>query len=292
MNHERLEKLLKEAERPKRQTLSGSLPILAPLIIGVKRLLAKLRNRLIFRVARMRSNSMYPHVVARHQSTLRRKLGDSDPSLQEGKITNLMRACQDLDGLVVMPGEVFSLWETIGEPTRERGYADGMLLSNGKVIEGVGGGLCQLSNFLCWILLHAETEVVERYHHSMDVFPDSGRVLPFGSGATCLYNFIDLKFRNVSSQPLQLKIWVTDTKLKGQLLAPRPAADKFRIWEEDHAFIRRGEKFYRHNEIWRGRFCEGKEISREKVFENLAPVLYDLNLDAVVDEGQVIVNID
>jgi len=94
----------------------------------------------------------------------------------------------------------------IGEPKYENKYVDGMLLSNGKVIEDFRGGLCQLSNFFYWIFLYAQIKTIERYHHSMDVFPDFDRIVPFGSGATILYNFIDLKVQNISTCPLQLKM--------------------------------------------------------------------------------------
>ena len=53
----------------------------------------------------------------------------------------------------------------------------------------------------------------------MGCFPDSGRVLPFGSGATCFYNFLDLKVKTFCA-PLQIKI-MTDTHLKGQLLSEK-----------------------------------------------------------------------
>ena len=137
---------------------------------------------------------------------LRRKLGDSDPRLQEQKITNLKQAVKNLNGVVILPGKFFSLWSIVGEPSAKNGYVNGMLLSGGKVIEGMGGGLCQLSNFLFWIFLHVPSEVVQRYHHSIDVFPDSGRVLPFGSGATILYNFIDCE---LDVEPCVLK-WISN----------------------------------------------------------------------------------
>lgn len=151
-----------------------------------------------------------------------------------------------------------------------------MLLSNGRVVRGLGGGLCQLSNFLYWIFLHAPTEIVERYHHSKDVFPDSHRTLPFGAGATILYNFVDLKVKNISSYPLQLKIWLTDNHLKGQLLSPRPVPDKYHVFEKNHFFIKRGKKYFRYNEIYREMKVEGQVKKIEKVTTNFAPVLYQV----------------
>jgi vancomycin resistance protein VanW len=212
--------------------------------------------------------------VARHQSLLRRKLGESDPRLQDQKIINLRQAVKKLNGIIIQPRHIFSLWKIIGKPKYKNGYVDGMLLSNGKVVEGLGGGLCQLSNFLFWIFLHAPVEIVKRYHHSMDVFPDSGRTLPFGSGATILYNFIDLKLKNISTCPLQLKIWLTDNHLKGQILSPQPLPQKFHAFEKNHRFIKRGDKYFRFNQIYREEKIHGKSLKIEKITTNFAPTLY------------------
>ena len=62
---------------------------------------------------------------------------------------------------------------------------EGMILRNGRVASGVGGGLCQMTNLLYWMTLHTPLTVTERWRHGYDVFPDSNRTQPFGSGATC-----------------------------------------------------------------------------------------------------------
>ncbi len=224
-------------------------------------------------------DDLFDCVVARHQSVLRRKLGGSDVRLQEQKIINLRQAIRRLNGIVIEPNRIFSFWKIIGRPRYEDGYVDGMLLADGEIVEGIGGGLCQLSNFLYWIFLHAPTETVERYHHAMDVFPDSSRVLPFGGGATVMYNFIDLKVKNVSPYPLQIRLWLTDSHLKGQILSPHPIPEKYHVFEQNHRFIRRGRQYFRYNEIYREISANGKAEKIEPVATNFAPVLY-----AVTDE--------
>lgn len=279
MNVDDYNKLIEDFEVSKRRTFTSMVPILKRPIGFCRIKINTLFSNARYKIARGKSEEFFTNVTARHQSTLRRKLGTSDSRLQDKKIINLKRACKDLNGLIVYPGEVFSMWDVLGEPTKARGYVDGMLLSNGKVIEGVGGGLCQLSNFLCWILLHANTEVVERSHHSFDAFPDSGRTLPFGSGATCLYNQLDLKFKNVGKHPIQIKIWITDKYLKGQIVSPERNEIKFSIKEKDHKFIKNGETYFRYNEIWRIQKKKGIEIDREKIFVNFAPVMYEIPED-------------
>jgi vancomycin resistance protein VanW len=111
-----------------------------------------------------------PFTCKKHQSLLRRRLGNSDPQLQENKVENLKIACPTIDGILIKPGQTFSFWRQLGEATAEKGYCEGMQLSRGEVVRGVGGGLCQLANLLYWMALHTPLEIVERHHHSFDLF--------------------------------------------------------------------------------------------------------------------------
>ena len=265
-----------EYENPKRVALSKKYPRLKKPIIFLRHQIRQTQNLLDPKIKHRRSAQFFDSVVARHQSILIRKLGDSDLKLQQQKIINIKQALKKLNGVIIKPGDIFSFWQIIDQPKYSKGYVDGMLLANGKVVPGLGGGLCQLSNFLYWIFLHSPIQTIERYHHSMDVFPDSGRTLPFGSGATILYNFVDLKIKNTSAEPLQLKIWLTDTHLKGQILAPMPLAEKFHVFEKNHCFIKRGNKYFRYNEIFKETKINGKSIKTEKITTNFAPVLYKI----------------
>jgi vancomycin resistance protein VanW len=266
-------------ENPSRIAFSRKYPKFKKPIIFLRQTLRSFENFFNFKIKKKKSEKFFSCVVARHQSVLRRKLGDSSPRLQEQKIINLQQAIKKLNGVKILPNDIFSLWHIIGKPKYKNGYVDGMLLSGGKVIEGIGGGLCQLSNFLYWIFLHAPVEVIERYHHSIDVFPDSGRTLPFGSGATILYNFIDLKIKNIAKYPLQLKIWLTENHLKGQILSSKRIPQKFHIFEQNHFFIKKDNKYFRFNEICRAEKINGKILTLKKITTNFAPVSYTVTND-------------
>ncbi|MBC7982140.1 VanW family protein [Candidatus Parcubacteria bacterium] len=258
-----------------RKAISFQYPILSPYVVGVRRFLNIFKNRINKKLARKKTGDFLPCVIARHSSPLFRKLGNSNPELQHGKIKNLTVAIDSLNGLIINPGEVFSFWNIVGAPTKKKGYVTGMLLSAGKVIEGTGGGLCQLSNLLYWLLLHAPVEIVERQHHSMDVFPDSGRSIPFGAGATIYYNLIDLKVKNTSKFPIQLKLWLSESQLKGQVLSTHSVKEKYHLEEGLHYFIQTKNGVYRYNEVWRSVLIEGQVVGKSKVMTNCAPVLYE-----------------
>lgn len=181
------------------------LPFVYKIRIGQLRFSRYLKNRRV-RFATLQQDKILKYTMKRHQSLLRKKLGSSDPVLQENKITNLAIAIQQLDGLVIAPGETCSFWKQIGKPTKRKGYIDGMLLSQGEVSRGTGGGLCQLANLLFWLTLHTPLQVSERHHHSFDPFPDENRVMPFGSGASVFYNYVDLRITNPTYQRFQIKV--------------------------------------------------------------------------------------
>ncbi|HRH31867.1 MAG TPA: VanW family protein [bacterium] len=193
-----------------------------------------------------------PYKVFHHKSLLLRKLGNADMRLQHNKVTNLRLAAATMNNTTILPGETFSLWKLVGRPTAKRGFLTGMLLSNGEVIEGVGGGLCQIANLLYWMALHSPLTVTERYRHSYDVFPDSGRVLPFGSGATIFYNYVDLQFRNDTQIAFQLKVWVEGDFLRGELRSDQTLKESYSVMERDHRFLHHKltDTYYRENVLF------------------------------------------
>jgi vancomycin resistance protein VanW len=227
-----------------------------------------------------------PFSCVKHQSLLRRKLGDSDPQLQENKITNLQLAHRPIDGIVIQPGEIFSFWQCVGQATAQRGYVAGMQLSRGEVKTGIGGGLCQLANLLYWMALHTPLTVVERHHHSFDPFPDEQRTLPFGSGAGIFYNYIDLRFHNPTRQPFQIRVWLTEKHLKGAIYTDPVWPYTYHVFEREHRFVQKAGQIYRSNEIWRSQIDKrtGNHLQEERLITNFAAVKYAIDLDAIAEQ--------
>ena len=150
-----------------------------------------------------------------HKTILLRKLKDVDMYLQYNKITNLNLAVAKINGVVIKPGETFSIWRMVGRPTKRKGYKTGMMIHNGKVSTGIGGGLCQLGNLIYWMALHSPLTVKERWRHSFDVFPDVNRTIPFACGATLAYNYIDLQLENNTDITFKINLWLDEEYLRG-----------------------------------------------------------------------------
>ncbi|MCC3375108.1 VanW family protein [Cohnella sp. REN36] len=222
------------------------------------------------------------HVAFAHRTVLLRKLRAVDMQLQINKAENLRIAVRRLDGVVLQPGETFSYWRLIGDTTKRKGYLDGMILFYGKVTTGVGGGLCQLSNLIYWMTLHTPLTVTERYRHSYDVFPDAGRTQPFGSGATCAYNYLDLQIKNETDQPYQLAVRVTDTHLEGEWRTMQAQDRRYEVYEKEHWVTQEYWGGYiRHNRIHRKVYDRAQAtVDDEFVAENHAIMMYEPMLGA------------
>ena len=232
--------------------------------------------------ARTKSNELLPEVQFSHHTPLLRKLRDVDMELQYNKITNLKLAAEKVNGVVLKPGQTFSFWRLVGKTSAKKGYKEGMILKNGTVQRGIGGGMCQMTNLIYWMTLHTPLTVTERYRHGYDVFPDSGRTQPFASGATCFYPHLDLMIRNDTDKPYQLCITVGETDLIGEWRSTEEPRYEYKIVEKNHHMDQELWGGYsRHNELYRQVFDrEGRFLTEEFVVANSAIMMYPPFLSA------------
>ena len=226
--------------------------------------------------ASQRQSVSLPYIQTSHATPLYRHLRGEEMELQKNKVVNLQLAAARLNGVVLRPGETFSYWRLIGKPSRKKGYREGMVLFLGRIGSDVGGGLCQLSNLIFWMTLHTPLTVMERYRHSHDVFPDSNRTQPFGSGATCAYPHRDLMIRNDTDQSYQLCVRVGETHLEGEWRAEAPQKFQYEILERNARMDQASWGGYiRHNELFRRVFdLDGTLLREEFLFANDAIMMY------------------
>jgi len=132
---------------------------------------------------------------------------------QSKRVCNIKLAIEEINGKVIMPQEVFSFNETVGARLKERGYQKATEIINGELVEGIGGGICQVSSTLYNTVLLADLKVTERRHHSQPV-----NYVPLGRGATVYYNQIDFKFKNNTGYPVMILAKVVNNQLTISLL--------------------------------------------------------------------------
>lgn len=228
--------------------------------------------------ANERAAEPLPYLVNRHNSLIRRRLGNVDLRLQENKAVNLSIAAPKISGVLIRPGEVFSLWKLVGSISRRKGYCEGLMIAHGATASGTGGGMCQLSNLIHWMILHTPMTIVEHHHHDgIDLFPDFNRQIPFGTGTSILYNYLDYRVKNMTGQTYQLIVHTGEEYLKGEIRSDQKQSVKYHIRAEGERFVRENGVVYRVGEVWREAVdvCTGQHIGRELLRKNHARVLYD-----------------
>ena len=114
--------------------------------------------------------------------------------------TNLELSAKKINGTVLLPGEEFSYNKVVGKRTIENGYKNAAVFSNGRVEDGLGGGICQISTTLYNAVLLANLEITERRNHSfVTSYEDPGR------DATVVYGVQDFKFKNSRKYPVKIE---------------------------------------------------------------------------------------
>lgn len=243
------------------------------------------------RLAQTRQDEPLPVVLYRHASLIRRRLGNVDMRLQENKAVNLSLAAPLVSGVVIHPGETFSFWKLVGRPTARRGFQEGLTISTGGTSSGIGGGMCQFTNLIHWMVLHSPLTITEHHHHDgMDLFPDYGRQIPFGTGTSIVYNYLDYRFRNDTPATFQLLIWTDGTYLRGELRCDRSLPVRWHIHAEGEGFVREEGTVYRVGQVWREKvdIQTGQLLERTLLRQNHARVLYDTDGLPIRDDAEII----
>lgn len=118
---------------------------------------------------------------------------------QVERSSNVATAAGRINGTMIYPGKVFSTIKVIKDRTVENGYKSAPEYSSGKVVSGIGGGVCQVSTTLYNAVINAELEIVERSPHSMVV-----SYVPVSRDAAISGDYKDFKFKNNTDYPIYI----------------------------------------------------------------------------------------
>ncbi len=192
--------------------------------------------------------------------------------------TNLKIASSKINGTVLLPGEEFSFNKIVGKRTIQDGYQNAPIYENGKVVDGLAGGICQISSTLYNAVLLANLEIVERRNHNF-----TSTYVPEGRDATVVYGAIDFKFKNTREYPIKINSSVSggvatftikgikqeteyDVKIFTNVAQVIPFSEEL---EEDSSIapgtktvVQAGHNGSKVNS-YRALYLNGKEISRE-----------------------------
>ena len=143
-------------------------------------------------------------------------------------------------------------------------------------------------NLLHWLALHSPLEVAELHHHDgYDLFPDFGRQVPFGCGTSIQYNNLDYRLHNGTDNTFQLRVWISETHLCGELRAADPLPLRWHIAETGRRFVREADGLYRENVVERRAVdpATGNTVQREVLRRSHAKVMYD---EKYAPEGEIV----
>jgi vancomycin resistance protein YoaR len=135
----------------------------------------------------------------------------------EARIQNIKAAAERFHGVLVPPGAIFSMGETMGDVSLENGFAEALIIYGGRTIKGVGGGVCQVSTTLFRGVFNAGFPIIERYSHAYRVpyyeMIASGAVDSRFAGldATVYFPLVDFKFKNDSPYWILMETYLNES---------------------------------------------------------------------------------
>lgn len=150
------------------------------------------------------SEGNYPYELATYTSYYR--------SSDETRTANLKAAVSKLNNIKIPDDAVFSFNQTVGKRTITAGYETAKVINGGEFVDGLGGGVCQVSSTLFECVLRANVEIVYRTNHSLEI-----GYVPLGGDATVQWNSKDFKFKNTLGCDVRIKMTCEGGKLTCKL---------------------------------------------------------------------------
>lgn len=139
----------------------------------------------------------------------------------KGRSTNIRLATEAIDGTVLQPGETFSLNGVVGRRTAAKGYQTAIIFQNGKQVEGLGGGVCQVSSTVYGAVLYADLQVTERSSHQFQV-----SYTPVSQDAAVYYGSQDFQFVNDTDNPIKIAASASNGSLTVTIYGTKTAEKK------------------------------------------------------------------
>jgi vancomycin resistance protein VanW len=205
---------------------------------------------------------------------------------QENKVFNSKLAAKTLNGLLIKPGETFSFWQVVRNADKVTPYKNGSFVKNGKLCVAYGGGLCQLSNLLFWVLLHSPLVSVERQTHKVKDFPTLRNTEPEGVDATISEGWIDLKVKNETDRTFQIGVTFDSANITVSLFSDKALPSIHEIEGKDLTYFRKDGKVYQEISIYRQKIdiATRQLLSERLLYRNLCAIGYPLPNDVLIIE--------
>ena len=230
------------------------------------------------RYAAAKSEDLFPYQLFETSCPLYNRETGFDMMYQENKIFNLKLAAATLDRVVIRPHETFSFWKLVRYADRDTPYKDGLTVVDGKLTTAPGGGMCQMSNLLFWMFLHAPLTIVERYGHGVKDFPEPPSDAPMGVDATVSEGWLDLKVKNETEASFQISIAFDKEHIIGRLLTDKDVGQSYEVVNGTPLYYRKNNKVFEEVDVNQKTILSttGKCVSAKLLYRNKCEIGYPL----------------
>lgn len=154
----------------------------------------------IYKGLKKDSDGSYPYEIATYTTTYN--------SANETRTANLKNAVEKLNNIKIPNGDTFSFNQTVGKRTVTAGYESALVIKDGEFVDGLGGGICQVSSTVFQAVLRANVEIVRRTNHSLEI-----GYVPLGCDATVQWNSKDFQFKNDTGSDIRLSLSCSNGRL-------------------------------------------------------------------------------
>ena len=160
---------------------------------------------------------------------------------QPGRRHNIAATASVVNGTLLAPGEVFDYGRIIEQVQKRHGFREAPVILNGKLVPGLGGGICQVSTTLYNAVIRAGLDIVERRNHSLPI-----TYAPLGQDATFSSGYINFRFRNSTDTYLLIRAQLVGQRLTVKLFGSKEIGVEYRI-ESRIVEIKQPSVQYVHN---------------------------------------------
>jgi len=166
------------------------------------------------------AESVMPDITTEMVKDISFKLGEYHTAYNpenESRTHNIKMACEKISQKLLLPGQVFSMDKMLGERTEKNGYRTAKVIVGNELVDGLGGGICQVTSTVYNAVLLSGLEVVERRNHSIPL-----SYIEMGRDATISYGYIDFKFKNNSAYSVFIEAEASGGRVYVSIWGKRP----------------------------------------------------------------------
>lgn len=175
-------------------------------------------------------------------------------SSQKGRSYNIYLSARAIDGTVLMPGEIFSFNKVVGPRSVANGYKTAPVIFKGELVDGIGGGVCQVSSTMYNTVLKSNLGIIERVNHTIP-----STYVPKGLDATVVYGVLDFKFQNTTEFPIYIESFTKGNTLTINIYGHKTNNQEVKLISKVDEVISKDTEI-----IFDSNLPEGKQIIKDK----------------------------